>query len=214
MTEPDATFDDIGIPFPLFEAPIREALEYLRSGDCDVCRTSSAHVFDLNMGTACYHCLRARRARFPKYTSVGSVLDADLIDALDLSPNLIREQGFENLEPHSLEPEWHTVRTAPGLLDELLVTPNFGCWSDCTWLFCCGQPMVYTGVWKADRFSDHAGSTGVELFFNSVMVDECDRITDPNPTATWASDVLDGCGGPYVFRCKSCSSYRANNDNP
>jgi hypothetical protein len=43
----DETFADLGIPFPLFEAPAKEASEYKSLGRCKLCGTgqvrASAH---------------------------------------------------------------------------------------------------------------------------------------------------------------------------
>jgi len=43
-------FDDIGIPFPLFEAPADEAIEYLGLETCSICHSPSVHCFRLDIG--------------------------------------------------------------------------------------------------------------------------------------------------------------------
>lgn len=46
----DTTFSDLGIPFPLFEAPVRFASSYDGKGCCDLCLTEDVHVFRLGIG--------------------------------------------------------------------------------------------------------------------------------------------------------------------
>lgn len=212
------TFDDLGISFPLFTASVSEAAEYRGAGLCAQCHLHTNHTFEsATSGLVCYSCLQNGRAQFSKHTVIGDVVSQDRLDAIGIPQDAIRSHGFDTLEPHPLEPDepdWHVVRTPPGLLAELSITPNFNCFSDCTWLFCCGRPMVYRGIWKAHDFSRNAGGNGVEPFYNSVMVDACDRIPNPDPSATWPNDALDGCGGPYVFQCDVCRTFKANNDNP
>lgn len=46
------TFSDLGIPFPLFEAAVTEACEYIGAGICTTCGTASGHTFRLGIGCA------------------------------------------------------------------------------------------------------------------------------------------------------------------
>lgn len=45
-----STFADLGIPFPLFEAPTREASDYAGLAICRLCRRGGRHCFDLGIG--------------------------------------------------------------------------------------------------------------------------------------------------------------------
>lgn len=45
------TFDDLGIPFPLFKAPTDEATEYSGIATCSICH-ADAHCFELSIGCA------------------------------------------------------------------------------------------------------------------------------------------------------------------
>lgn len=47
---PRRTFNDLGIPFPLFEAPIDDASEYRGTGTCHICGQGDVHVFALGIG--------------------------------------------------------------------------------------------------------------------------------------------------------------------
>ena len=54
------TFDDLGIPFPLFEAPVEDASEYVGPSTCSTCGKQGDHCFELEIGCAltveCSHC--------------------------------------------------------------------------------------------------------------------------------------------------------------
>jgi uncharacterized protein CbrC (UPF0167 family) len=47
-----ATFADLGIPFPLFEAPTTEASEYAGLATCRLCGRRDRHCFELGIGDA------------------------------------------------------------------------------------------------------------------------------------------------------------------
>lgn len=47
-----ATFRELGIPFPLFEAPVDDAPDYVGLATCSICTKSRQHVFVLRVG--CY----------------------------------------------------------------------------------------------------------------------------------------------------------------
>ena len=46
------TFADLGIPFPLFEAPTGDASEYVGLGTCSLCKKPNSHCFQLDIGCA------------------------------------------------------------------------------------------------------------------------------------------------------------------
>ena len=55
MSEP--TFHDLGIPFPLFEAPVSQAKEYKGKGRCSLCHKEGVHCFELGIGAdVVVHC--------------------------------------------------------------------------------------------------------------------------------------------------------------
>lgn len=49
---PKTTFNDLGIPFPLFEGPVEDAHEYQGECECSVCGTNHKHCFELSIGCA------------------------------------------------------------------------------------------------------------------------------------------------------------------
>src|SRR4051812_32580505 len=51
------TFTDLGIRFPLFEAPVREASEYRGAGTCTLCLREADHCFEpSDVALACPTC--------------------------------------------------------------------------------------------------------------------------------------------------------------
>lgn len=46
------TFAELGIPFPLFEAPAAQAYEYVGEGTCSLCDNPGGHRFELGIGCA------------------------------------------------------------------------------------------------------------------------------------------------------------------
>jgi uncharacterized protein CbrC (UPF0167 family) len=46
------TFTELGIPFPLFEAPVDDASEYCGVGACSLCGAAGRHCFELGIGCA------------------------------------------------------------------------------------------------------------------------------------------------------------------
>lgn len=48
--KPVATFAELGIPFPLFEAPVTEAGEYVGRSNCTLCGARGRHCFRLDIG--------------------------------------------------------------------------------------------------------------------------------------------------------------------
>ena len=131
------TFSDLGIPFPLFTAPVDEAEEYWGESTCAKCGAVAKHCFSVHGGTprnglmACYGCLRAGHASIHKESVVGFISGAGaeegLTDAVGESSEELLRFGFE-LIPHQLEPDepdWHHVCVPVKHLCELVRTPNF-----------------------------------------------------------------------------------------
>ena len=46
----DRTFADLGVPFPLFEAPVAATSDYAGIANCDLCGTSKQHAFRIDIG--------------------------------------------------------------------------------------------------------------------------------------------------------------------
>src|SRR3954451_23200604 len=50
MAETKQTFAQLGIPFPLFEAPIEESGDYAGIATCSLCRSTQSHCFEPGIG--------------------------------------------------------------------------------------------------------------------------------------------------------------------
>ena len=44
---PEVTFHDLSIPFPLFEAPVSDAADYVGIARCSLCHKEGVHCFQL-----------------------------------------------------------------------------------------------------------------------------------------------------------------------
>lgn len=49
--EKDVSFSDLGMPFPLFDAPVKFAERFVRNGSCSICERASLPVFELGIGS-------------------------------------------------------------------------------------------------------------------------------------------------------------------
>ena len=208
------TFADLGIPFPLFTAPVAEAERYHGVATCGVCKAENVRCFrvyddEANELLACYECVRTDKTNFGVYTELGSIRGPGCLDAIGIDEGAILAHGFEVL-PHPLEPnesDWHLVHVPEAITLELARTPEFKTWQGCIWLFCCSQPMVYRGAWKEAEFEEHAGDKPPGVFFDGVVEDVDAKDMSWPPYAP-----LEECGGPYVFQCKKCRRYRGYHD--
>jgi uncharacterized protein CbrC (UPF0167 family) len=56
----EQTFADLGIPFPLFEAPIKDTTHYRGVGQCSLCSQAGVHLFEpTDVSVVCSHCATA-----------------------------------------------------------------------------------------------------------------------------------------------------------
>jgi uncharacterized protein CbrC (UPF0167 family) len=195
------TFADLGIPFPLFEAPAKEASEYKGLGRCKLCGTGQAHCFEADeiVGRrprrllCCYACLRAGRAARAKDTVLGLVTWEGAAEGLTHGVPGLESSDFE-LIPSDDDPEWLRARVPSVMLVELLRTPGCVTWQGEQWQFCCGRPSVYLGEWKEEEFERRApDGDGRTLFLQTAIEGLGDA---------WGK--LRCLGGPYVYRRPAC----------
>ena len=201
-------FRDLGAPFPLFEAPVEEASEYIGAGTCGTCAREAAVRFRLDDdedapagSNACYACLRAGRAALTKDTELGMISSEEALAGVTLGVPGLDHPDFELVpQPDS---DWIGARLPQAMMFELLRTPTYITIQGENWLFCCRQPMVYIGPWSRQDFVDHASDGDGETFFEAVVLDAGEDL--------W--DLLDGGDtGVYVFRCASCARFKAHFD--
>jgi uncharacterized protein CbrC (UPF0167 family) len=191
------TFDDLDMPFPLWKAPVANAVAE-RDAPCRHCRKQSAFVFR----GACYACLRADKCSAVVGTEFGMVRREDAERGLThgIPAGLIDLAGYEVVE-HPIDPQfpeeaWVSVRIDREELLELLRTPSFHSWQDDTWLFCCKKPCIFLGDLPDDlRSEEHIA----ELFVSEDSEELLARIER-------------GSVCTYAFRCRVCHRVRAYYD--
>jgi uncharacterized protein CbrC (UPF0167 family) len=211
------TFLDLGIPFPLFEADVTEAGDYLGPGQCNLCDQKFVHCFDVNEVTfigstppyfstknaaVCYGCLRAGKAAFTKDTVLGMVTWKEAMEGLTHGEPGLRLADFE-LIPSQHDPQWMRAKVPSEFLLELVRTPTYNTWQGERWQFCCKRPMIYAGIWKEEEFKKNSpNGNGQELFATAKI--------DGVAADMWGH--LEEIGGPYMFRCSSCGTLRGHYD--
>lgn len=195
------TFRDLGLDFPLFEAPVSEASGYLGPETCDTCGAEADHVFDVLDEYVCQACLRARKASITKDTEFGMVRREDAERG--------RTHGIPGLETDMFpvvptdDPEWKAAVIPSEDLWELVSTPSYVTWQGDRWLFCCAKPMVYVGPWERRDFERAAPDGDAH--------GEAERMVGSREAAYWKGAFPDRMSF-YVFRCPSCGKRRAHCD--
>lgn len=159
MNEPSIrTFDRLGMPFPLFRAPVSHAC-IDKAGSCEVCGGTASIRFE----GACYQCFRSADVDNVVDTELGMVRMEDAKNGVTHGIPLgdpSELPGYE-LVPHSAdatfpdEQRFH-VRVDSELLLELLRTPKYHTWQGECWQFCC--PCVFLGSLPAGALSSDGGA--------------------------------------------------------
>jgi len=210
-------FADLGMPFPLFEAPVVDATGFDQKGDCTVCGARRCAVFKARGEVdvvACYACLRAGRAPWTKFTEFGFVDAEHAAQGITHGTNSPPwpALGYD-VVPHPENPassgeRWYSVRIAREHLEELLRT--YSTWQGESWRFCCHQPAIFIGCWGIERWTDAARERGVEVA--ELIGEALDlRPKETSELCTWLGDGR-GSLSTYVFRCASCRRLRGHHD--
>lgn len=188
------TFDDFDMPFPLWKAPVENAIAE-RDAPCRHCRKTAAWTFD----GACYACLRAGKRNKAIDSELGMVRPEDADDGLTHGlplddPSALA--GWELVRVEADEP-WYRVRVDPRELHELLRTPRFHSWQGSTWLFCCKKACVFVG----------------DLPREARNVDAIAKAFDtPDDSEELLERIEDESVCTYAFRCRACGRLRAYYD--
>lgn len=206
------TFADLGMPFPLFEAPIKDTHDYAELANCCTCGTKRVPCFKASplqvkdvkesQRLCCYACLRAGKGEILHDTEFGFVNHDLARQGLTHGVPGLQSEEFE-LIPSAEDSEWMQVRIPTEHLLELLRTPGFSTWQGDRWLFHCGQPMIYVGEWKEKELNAHAPQGDGLAWLTNVMDLEPEEFS---PQQLW--DALHRLGGIYMFRCPTCERYR------
>jgi uncharacterized protein CbrC (UPF0167 family) len=214
------TFADLGIPFPLFEAPVDDASGYIGTAACLLCGARGRHCFELGVGVqvvvGCKRCgaqngLDASEDTVEPCRSCGApvqfLLDSDEEAAVCYQCLRAGEAAIVK-DTASGMVDWDEANegtTAPKeLLIELVRTPGYTTWQGEQWQYCCDRPMVYIGTWGQEDFEEHAPNGDGRAFFLDI-VDEADG-------ELWEDRQMDAAITVYVFRCLNCGNYKAHWD--
>ena len=192
------TFDDLGIPFPLFRGPAAHACTD-PAGNCNVCGVSAP----IRFFEACYNCLRAGKVNNTLDTELGMIRVEDaekgLTHGLPLSnPPVV---GEYELVPHPVDPNlpdqnWFHIRIDSEYLLELLRSPIYHTWQGDNWQFCCQRPCAFLGSLPAGALSN---TDSIANWFRS-----------PDWVAVRNRDF--GSLTYYVFQCVTCGAFRHHED--
>ena len=187
------TFKDLGMDFPLFEAPASECWQYVGKSDCDICNARDVPSFDDDSHTFCFECLRARK------TSLTTEEQAEKG----------RTHGIPNLQTDMFpvvetdDPEWQAAVIPSEHLWELITTPTYSTWQGEKWLFCCARPMIYIGAWgKTDFEAAAPDGDAYQEAARMIATQEVD----------WWKGLYPDAMSFYAFRCSDCGKRRAHCD--
>ena len=196
------TFDDLGMPFPLFRAPVSHAATD-PAGICDVCGDSSP----IRFSEACYNCLRAGKVDTTLDTELGMVRVEDALNGLTHGLPLGNPPvlGDHELVPHPVDPNfpdqtWYHVRIDSEHLLEMLRSPNYHTWQGDNWQFCCKRPCAFLGSLPAGALAESKSPA--------------DAIADWFRSPNWDAVGNNAFGSLtyYVFQCVSCGGLRHHED--
>jgi hypothetical protein len=196
------TFDDLGMPFPLFRGPVAHACVD-PAGDCKVCGKPA----ELRFFEACYECLRSGSVDHSMDSELGMVRVQDAESGLTYGlPLGIPQLGNYELVPWPVDPDfpderWYHVRIDSEYLRELLRTPKYHTWQGAYWKFCCKRPCIFLGSLPAEAFPNSPKSTPEDIakWFGSP---------------DWGA-IANGRFGSwtyYGFQCPVCGSFRYHED--
>jgi uncharacterized protein CbrC (UPF0167 family) len=215
------TFATLGIPFPLFEAPVDEASEYIGAGHCFACAGEQPHCFELGIGAAvilpCPNCGtangldaddredgRCRSCRalvpFPEVEEENLLVCHACLRAGHAALKKDTTLGMISWE-QALDTD--AARPSREAVLELLRTPTYVTIQGEQWELCCERPMVYLGQWTQDEFNAAAPDGDGQTLFDEIVEEPEDGL--------WEDDLHDSAG-IYVFRCAACGRKTANWD--
>jgi uncharacterized protein CbrC (UPF0167 family) len=146
------TFSECGLNFPLFEAPIEDAVVH-GPGECSWCGEPALFLFE----AACYSCFRDGRVDHTIDTEHGMVRPEDAERGMTHGiPFDLKNLPNLQLVPHPVDPDfpnehWYSVRHKVEDLTELTRTPAYHALQGEQWLFCCGRPAIFIGSLKKQR---------------------------------------------------------------
>lgn len=216
------TFDNLGIPFPLFLAPVECADGYHEDKYCTICKSNKKHCFKLGIGCAliikCPACnaqnkldaddrcdVDCRECKsvipFPIFAQLLNIYSC--YDCLRLGKAAITKDTEEGMVTwDQLVSEKSRMMHLPSasfitneIILELVQTPTYISIQGDRWLFCCEYPMSYIGNWDSAEFTRRAPDGDGKMYFNSIVADAIPGL--------WENELHD-VTGIYVFKCLKC----------
>lgn len=188
---------------------------------CVRCQSDVQLGRDLEEAHGCWTCLRDGRWSSTKDTEAGMVtpLHAELgrTHGLPFPPGQLAETawadastdaptlaGWPVTEPN--EAGWRAAMIPADVLRGLVRSPNYISWQGERWLFHCGRPMKYIGLWGKRDFNAAArDGDGLSLAVRSAGLHEeawQDLSERPGESAILA----------YMFECFECRMHRGHWD--
>lgn len=157
---------------------------------------------------ACFACFREGRALLVHDTELGMIDPVISSDGFTHGVPVDPEEAtaFRGFRTQEGEDGWLRLFVGHEAVSELLRTPTFSTWQGSVWRFCCQRPMRYVGEWDEARLIEHAGDAQAAESALAVM------LGDQDDEGVWEDVVRGSVGGPYVFECTACSTYRASVD--
>ncbi len=141
---------------------------------------------------SCYDCLRSGKAAITTDTELGMISWEQAYDGLTHGIPGLAHSDFELVDG---DDGWVRARLPSEMMFELLRTPNYSSIQGERWKFCCQRPMIFTGIWSRERFTNEAEDGDGESLMNEVVEDVVPGLWE---------DQLHDITGIYVFRCAVC----------
>ncbi|WP_159064883.1 CbrC family protein [Thaumasiovibrio subtropicus] len=203
------TFKELGMEFPLFEAPVEDAIVD-GAGNCSHCKAESPVLFN----EFCFSCFRSGEGSNTVDTEYGMVSKEDSLKGctygIPLDPNDLPDLPLiaHEVDPQFPDEHWYSVQFKPADLIELTRTPIYHTSQGEQWLFCCERPSIFLGHCSSDKLAEIAEEKklSIEATLNSLL-------SHPFDDMCWLVSAIDsGLCDLYLFRCQQCSKLHAHFD--
>lgn len=199
------TFQDLGLAFELFKAPIVHAA-IDDAGECAQCNSEVEIRFD----ELCYDCFRRGLGDSAMDTELGMVTrefaDKGMTHGLPLGDSTeFASYGTtaQPIDPKVPDGTWFHIHVSKKWLHEHLRTPRYHTWQGEQWLFCCQRPMVFRGALPADLLGDADSEADIEVAMRRFL-------EKPH----WQDTVGDDLSSHVynMFTCDDCGRLRHHDD--